>query len=276
MTHYHFSNALDYTFAQLAEMHNSSFRGYFMPADMTPVQVAEFWRIYQIDAVRCVVMHNKHNSFVGMARMGARGTRGWCGGLGIVPAFRGTGAGKLLAAEMVRVAWESELTQLQLEVLTQNIPAIKVYESVGFVARRRLFGLQIATSALSTSATAPTENLPLETLLSWLQQSSHRPYWGLEAPSILSMHVETLAAPGPDGRLNGFVVQRFDNIVRLQVVRLQSQFTANEFATLLRSVAANATTIQIFNEPEDSPLLQRYLDLGFSEFFSQHEMLLDL
>jgi hypothetical protein len=38
-------------------------------------------------------------------------------------------------------------------------------------------------------------------------------------------------------------------------------------------VATDATTIHIFNEPENSPHLQRYFDLGFTEFFSQYEML---
>src|SRR5689334_16073127 len=103
MSEYRFSNALGYTFEQLADMHNTSFSGYFMPVSMTPGQTADFWRTNQIDANRCVVMHDANNTFVGMARMGTRGTRCWCGGFGIVPEFRGNGASKLLASEMVRV-----------------------------------------------------------------------------------------------------------------------------------------------------------------------------
>lgn len=275
---YRFSNALSYTFEQLAEMHNASFSGYFVPISMTAAQTADFWRINQIDATRCVVMHDENDAFVGLARTGTRGTRGWCGGFGITPAFRGFGASKLLAGEMVRVARESGLTLLQLEVLSQNSRARKLYEQVGFVTHRRLFGLQVATSNLpaSISPSLPTENISPERLLSWLQQRSDQPCWSLEPPSILTTNTETFVASGLDGSLNAIVVQRFDNKIRIQAVLLQSQFTDEAFATLLRTAAADATIIQVFNEPEESPLLHRYLELGFTEYFSQYEMLLKL
>ena len=65
MTSYRFSNALAYTHAQLAEMHNISFTGYFFPMTMSAETSAWFWRVYQIDAASCVVMHDEHGAFVG-------------------------------------------------------------------------------------------------------------------------------------------------------------------------------------------------------------------
>jgi len=275
---YRFSNALSYTFEQLAEMHNTSFSGYYVPLDMTPTQVSDFWRVNQIDATRCVVMHDAHGAFVGMARMGTRATHSWCGGFGIAPAFRGAGAGKLLADEMVRVARETGLTQLQLEVNTQNIPAIKCYEHAGFVAHRRLFGLEIATSVLpaKSAPSLPVKKVPLETILSWYSQHSEQPYWGRELASILTMGAEALVITGPDGSQNTFVVQRVDDKASIQAVLLQSQLTDDELSTMLHAVAADAAQIQIVNEPEESTLLTRYTGLGFTESFSQYEMTLDL
>src|SRR2546421_10128622 len=116
---YHFTNALHCSMAQLSEMHTKSFEGYFMPAAMTPEETADFWRAFQIDATRCVITREKRE-FVGMARMGTRDNRGWCGGFGIAPEYRGRGAANLLAAEMVRVGRASGLELIQLEVLTQN------------------------------------------------------------------------------------------------------------------------------------------------------------
>lgn len=274
MNEYYFSNALGYTFEQLAEMHNTSFSGYFMPVSMTPEQVADFWRMNQIDANRCVVMHDANNAFVGMARMGTRGTRGWCGGFGIVPVFRGTGASKLLAGEMVRVARETGLSLLQLEVLTQNTRARKLYERVGFVVRRRLLGLEIATSALPASAALSIERLSLETVLPRLQQNSIQPCWSLELASLLTTNSEAFAVSGPDKQSNTLVVQRSNGVARIQAAFIQSQFAEDEFAALLHSIAVDAATVQIYNEPEDSPLLDRYVSLGFTEFFSQYEMIL--
>jgi ribosomal protein S18 acetylase RimI-like enzyme len=275
MSEYRFSSALGYTFEQLAEMHNLSFSGYFMPANMTPAQVADFWRINQIDATRCVVMHDAEGAFVGMARMGTRGKRGWCGGFGIVPAFRGSGASRLLAEEMVRVAQTTGLSQLQLEVLTQNIRAHRLYERVGFVVQRRLFGLQLVSSALPTSASVvpAIERVPLETLLSWPHHNLAQPAWGLELASLLTMPCELLVA-SLDGTQNAFTAQRHGDTLRLQIVHLQHSLTDDALAALLRALASDAATIQIFNEPDDSPFLDRYRRLGFSEFFSQYEMLL--
>lgn len=276
MSNHRFSNALGYTFEQLADMHNTSFSGYFMPVSMTPEQTADFWRTNQIDANRCVVMHDANNVFVGMARMGTRGTRGWCGGFGIVPEFRGSGASKLLAGEMVRIARETGLDMLQLEVLTQNIRARKLYEGAGFAIRRRLLGLEIATSALPAGVIPSIEHLSLETALSRLQQAPTQPCWNLEPASLLTMNVEAFAVSGSDKASNIFVIQRSNNVARIQAALIQSQLTENEFAALLRSIATDVTIIQVFNEPEESPLLKCYVNLGFTEFFSQYEMILEL
>jgi ribosomal protein S18 acetylase RimI-like enzyme len=278
MSEYRFTPALGYSFEQLAEMHNLSFAGYFMPANMTPAQVADFWRINQIDATCCVVMHDASKAFVGMARMGTRGTRGWCGGFGIVPAFRSSGASKLLAEEMVRVARATGLAQLQLEVLSQNIAARKIYEHVGFVVQRRLFGLRLAASALPTStATMMTiKQAPLETLFSWPRQNLAQPAWGLELASLLTMPCELLIATDADGAQHAFTAQRQGDVVRLQVALSQHPLSDDTLAALLHALAGDAATIQIFNEPDDSPFFARYRALGFTEFFSQYEMLLRL
>lgn len=276
MSSYRFSNALDYTHAQLAEMHNASFSGYFFPMNINAEQSAGFWQVYQINAAYCVVMHDEHGAFVGMARMGARGRRGWCGGFGIAPEFRGSGASKLLAAQMVQTARESGLTSLQLEVLTQNVKAIKVYEGVGFVATRRLIGVQAASKALPTSELAlQAQAVPLEALMPRLYEGQP-PDWEREPASILSMRAEAVAAPGADGQLNGLIFRRSGDNIQMLAALLQSDLSNAELAALLRAAAGDAATILIMNEPEDSPFLARCRDLGFSEFFSQYEMFLSL
>jgi ribosomal protein S18 acetylase RimI-like enzyme len=276
MNAYRFSNALDYTHAQLAEMHNISFSGYFFPMNMNAEASAWFWRVYQIDARSSVVMHDEHGAFVGMARMGVRGRRGWCGGFGIAPEFRGTGASKLLAAQMVQAARESGLTSLQLEALTQNVKAVKVYESVGFVTTRRLIILQAASKALAAPAPAlQAQAVPLETLMPRLYEGP-QPDWEREPASILAMQAEAVAAPGADGQLNGLIFRRSGDKILMLATLLQSSLTHAELAALLCAAAGDAAWIQIFNEPEDSPFLARCRDLGFVESVSQYEMFLRL
>ena len=276
MNAYRFSNALDYTHAQLAEMHNASFSGYFFPMNITAEQSAGFWQVYQINAAYCVVMHDEQGRFVGMARVGARGRRGWCGGFGIAPEFRGTGASKLLAAQMVQTARESGLTSLQLEALTQNVKAIKVYEGVGFVATRRLVIIQAASKALRTAAgTLQTRAVPLETLLPRLY-AGPQPDWEREPASILTLRAEAIAAPGADGQLNGLIFRRSGDNIQMLAALLQSDLNNAVLAALLCAAAGDASWVQVFNEPEDSPLLARCRDLGFVESVSQYEMFLRL
>src|SRR6266568_8200029 len=178
-TDYHFSDATGYSHIQLAEFHTASFEGYDFPMQITAAQSADFWRANQIDANRCVIMHDEAGKFVGMARMGTRGLRGWCGGFGITPAFRGTGASGLLAAEMVRVARESGLKTLQLEVLTQNNKAIKTYEKVGFARTRRFFGLELETEKLPQVNAGKIEKVAVEELFIG-QKMLTRPWWDNE------------------------------------------------------------------------------------------------
>jgi ribosomal protein S18 acetylase RimI-like enzyme len=276
MSTYRFSNALGYSLEQLCEMHNQSFEGYFFPMKMTPEGTADFWRDNQIDARRCVVMHDEAGTFVGMARMGTRGRRGWCGGFGIVPAFRGTGAGKLLAEEMVRVARETGLAELQLEALTQNERAIRLYQRVGFVITRRLYGLEIAPDALPAGAdNLRVERVGLDKALTWMARAE-KPAWGMELPSILAAHTQALAAYAPDGSESGVVVERLGSRVRISIAALHSAFTDTQVAALFRAAAGNAGGIMVYNSPEGSPLLERSRALGFKEIFSQHEMVLAL
>ncbi len=276
MTSYRFSNALAYTQPQLAEMHTVSFTDYFFPATMSAETSAWFWRVYQIDSASCVVMHDEDGAFVGMARMGLRGTRGWCGGFGIAPDFRGTGASKLLAAQMVQVAREQHLTTLQLEVLTQNVKAIKVYENAGFVARRRLIGVQAETAALpEAAADVQVEAIDPAILLPRLYEGQ-QPDWEREPASILTLGASAVALPGGQGQRSGLLFRRGGDNIQILAAFLEHDLPDAALATLLRTAANDATGVQVFNEPEDSPFLARCRALGFTEFFSQHEMFLTL
>lgn len=271
---YHFSPALEYTLEQISEMHNASFRGYFMPVEMTPEMTATFWRINDIDALRSVVMHDEDGTFVGMARLGIRGRRGWCGGFGIVPEFRGCGASRLLAEEMVRVARECELATVQLEVLTQNERARRLYERVGFITTRRLFGLEIALSSLPAGAPVRVERSAVEPLLARFADMP-QPCWGCEPATILASTCESVVLARSAGHCDGVIVQHGQRASILASL-FSGELDEAKLAALLRQAAGDADDLLVYNEPEESPCLERYQALGFSEFFSQYEMLLAL
>ena len=54
-------------------------------------------------------------------------------GIGILPAYRGRGVGRQLLRTCIDRAKKSGLTRIELEVRADNVPAIRLYESMGFV-----------------------------------------------------------------------------------------------------------------------------------------------
>jgi hypothetical protein len=130
----------------------------------------------------------------------------------------------------------------------------------------------MAVAHLSEGTPPPFESAPLTDLLPRLTRGV-RPYWGYEPASLLVMRSETFTLPGSSG---GLVVQRANGHVRILAAVGLNELADRELTALLRQVAGDAHALQIYNEPDDSPLLAHYLRLGFTEFFSQDEMFLAL
>ena len=56
--------------------------------------------------------------------------------LGVLPAFQGKGVAKHMVKEVIRIAGERHQRAIRLDVLNGNVPALKLYESMGFEHRR--------------------------------------------------------------------------------------------------------------------------------------------
>lgn len=130
---------------QISKALNAGFTGYFVPVEFTPRSLAAFCRQYGIDLAQSLVVvprSGEEQAPVGITLLGLRADRGWCGGFGIVPEYRGTGASRLLLDALVERCRELELSSLQLEVLSQNERAIRLYERRGFNRTRELVVLR--------------------------------------------------------------------------------------------------------------------------------------
>jgi len=67
-----------------------------------------------------------------VALLAIRAERGWIGGFGVAPAFRGHGMGGVCVADVLRIARDAGAATLELEVLEHNVGAIRLYERSGF------------------------------------------------------------------------------------------------------------------------------------------------
>jgi hypothetical protein len=68
----------------------------------------------------------------GVALLAFRGERAWIGGFGVVPEYRGRGLAQRYLDETLAIARASRATSVELEVLTHNVPAVRLYERAGF------------------------------------------------------------------------------------------------------------------------------------------------
>jgi ribosomal protein S18 acetylase RimI-like enzyme len=276
MEEYQFTRALSYDFGALANMFTEAFTGYFFPMNMTPEALANHWRLYHIDGARSLVMRDSEGTFAGMTLVGARGARGWCGGFGIAPAFRGHGAGKRLASEMIETARISGLRSLQLEVLSQNDVARAVYETACLTVRRRVRTVEIALAALPDGADTDAKQVATAAPLVAEDVLAAQPVWQQELASLLAMTTETTHVTDTAGHRSSLVCARSGAHTRILAASVAKSITEEELIALLRQATGESSVIQLTNCPGSSSILARCLSLGFSEVYSQEEMYITL
>ena len=264
--------------AALAAATNATFADYFTPVTHTPAGFALFCRWNTVDVAQSVLLEHQDGRFAGLSLLATRGARGWCGGFGLVPEFRGRGLSSLLVDALMGRARSLSLTTLQLEVLTRNAKAIKTYERAGFQTRRDLVILSGDTRQADLKTDTDLEVQPAGTPeQAWsagLALPSPASCWQREIVSLLSMT-----------GVHGLVARRASQVAGVLLYRsnqpagplaLMHLAFADETAAraLLARALADTRTTQLFilNEPDGSPLHALLRSLGLSEIHRQHEM----
>src|SRR3954447_17636378 len=95
-----FMSAASYTLESLGDIFTRSFENYFYPGTTTAAVLAARVRTEQIDLQRSLVMRVGDEP-AGIALLGLRGDRAWCGGFGVMLPFRERGLAHKLAAAML-------------------------------------------------------------------------------------------------------------------------------------------------------------------------------
>lgn len=125
-------------FDELAVAFNRAYEGYFMPIHMDAEAIASHIHTNDIALEDSLVARDPDGAPVGIAFLGVRGERGWVGGVGIAPEWRGKGWGKALMRALIERARLRGLSILYLEVLEPNTVAHQLYERLGFHETRLL------------------------------------------------------------------------------------------------------------------------------------------
>lgn len=118
-----------FSLAELAELFTRGYEDYFAPVQLDEASMKHIVDSWSIDLSRSRVAKG-----LGICNLGVRGDVGWIGGIGVVKEHRGEGIGRKLMNAVLEVAPPT----VELEVIEQNEPALKLYESLGFERTRLL------------------------------------------------------------------------------------------------------------------------------------------
>ncbi|HEX8036365.1 MAG TPA: GNAT family N-acetyltransferase [Ktedonobacterales bacterium] len=122
----------------LATAFNRAFEGYFVPMWQTTESLAAMIANNDVLLDASLLIEDDRGAFAGIALLGVRGARGWVAGMGVAPEWRGRRVGHELMSRLIDEARALRLCTIQLEVLDQNIPARRLYSSLGFQEIRPL------------------------------------------------------------------------------------------------------------------------------------------
>lgn len=122
----------------LAAAFNRAFEGYYVPMWQTTESLAMMIGNNDVLLDASLLVEDEHGAFIGIVLLGVRGSRGWVAGMGVAREWRGKRVGHGLMSRLIDEARALHLRTLQLEVLDQNIPASRLYSSLGFQEARPL------------------------------------------------------------------------------------------------------------------------------------------
>jgi ribosomal protein S18 acetylase RimI-like enzyme len=242
------ASSLDYE--RLAGLFTEGFSGYYVPirADAAALEgMVRNWDL-ELDASRVAFRDAEP---VGFALLGVRGPHGWIGGTGVVPAARRQGVGDAVMRAVLDAARRRGLEDVILEVLVQNEPARKLYESLGFEAVRELEIWELAGEGAASTA-RPVE---LDSARARIGELRREPEPWQRADETLA-RVPDLKALAVDG---GAAIYRSAG-GRASIVQLAA--TAEAARELLTAILGEAGAVTWVNAPAGDPALAAFAELG--------------
>jgi hypothetical protein len=224
---------------------------------------------------------------VAFALLGVRGRRGWVGGMGVAPEWRGRGLGHRIMERLIAAAREAGIADLDLEVLEQNSYAARIYEALGFRDLRRLdvwvrdpAPLEPGVLTHDSSGDAPAELAVAECLDLHARYHATRRPWQRDLDSLRHWSPRLSAAGARDARgVLGWVMYRV-NANRLNIADLGLR-PGEDPMPVTRALAAliarhPGSTTMLVNLPQGDPLAASIEVVGASVRLRQREMSLRL
>jgi GNAT superfamily N-acetyltransferase len=266
----------------LVEALNLAYRNYYRPLHLTP---DSFTAMADREAVALdeSVVATDGERVVGMALLGVRPPRGWIGGVGVIPAYRQRGIARAMTKHLLEQARRLGLETLQLEVITLNDTARRLYESLGFVSQRRLLLLTRQPNPRplrSDDGPLPRcEAIPPDEALSLLANLDRvNRAWSRDAENLspISGWFEATVALDRESKTPVGVCLFSAHPFQVGLITLAGTPQAGVALLNALHAAHPEATVSYFNVPEDDPMTQPLLRAGYQESLAQFEMFYSL
>lgn len=141
--------ASDFSLVDLADLLTRGFEGYFVPIHMDVSALLGMIRRDSVDLTSSRVLL-ADGAPAALALIARRGRVSRLAAMGVVPAWRGRGAGSFTMELLIEEARQRGECKMYLEVIDRNDSAIHLYEKYGFRKMRRLSGF-ITSLPMGTS-----------------------------------------------------------------------------------------------------------------------------
>jgi ribosomal protein S18 acetylase RimI-like enzyme len=136
-----FHPAIEFDYAFLAEAFNRSFEGYAVPFQFDARALEQRARPESWDLATSFVSL-RDGQLAGILCTARRGASCRVAAMGVTASVRGQGVGRAMMRHCVAEAQQRGDTELLLEVIESNTPAVRLYESMGLKSQRRLVGFE--------------------------------------------------------------------------------------------------------------------------------------
>jgi ribosomal protein S18 acetylase RimI-like enzyme len=261
------------TFAQAAmgagaSALNRVFERYLVPITFSSEHLHLHIAYNDVDPSVSPIWYDDNGNVLAAALFAIRGKRAWIGGFGVAPEHRSRGYGKQLLETLVQTARDRGIETIQLEVLADNLPAIRAYRNARFERIRVLRSFEHFVEDIRKPAGYITA--AIEDFINAADPAP--PCWQRERSTLRNGAVSA----GVTDTQGNYALFRF-NAQGAQVLKLDAH-DAESLNRLAHAIAAgrDLQSILILNEPAESRISQFSHEAGWNEPFIQYEMRLTL
>ncbi len=266
---------------EITDLFNRAFEDYFVKIDLTPEYMAGKLDSEGLDPMLSLGVFKNESpvAFMLHALRNVNGKRiAYNGGTGVIKAFRGQHLTVKMYEKQIELLREKGAEEIELEVIADNVPAIRSYEKVGFrkTAVLECFKGVPASTTLRLDLEigeieAPDMNV-LETFWDW------NPTWQNASDTIKKLPAVKLYGAFLFGKLAGYLAVQPEKSRILQFAvapeHRRKKIAGNLFQYFSRSVNGEINVNNI-NDPTGSS--QAFLrQIGLHCFLTQHKMNLKL